>query len=329
MAQGVSSSSEQARGTANGEPRPVNRMASAVRLPVPPIFFVSGLPRSGSTLLMNLLGQHPLQDVTPTSGLIDMLVGARNQWMHNTWFKAEGLNKVQPKIASMLRGMLRGFHEEALSQNKVVFDKNRGWIAYIELLEEVLQERVKILVTVRDIKAVVASFEKLHRQSTLTKHALTGDGFFEAQTIEGRARQLLAPGAVVGLAVNRIRDALERGLADRLLFVPYRRLTLDPRGTMARLHAALRLYPFPYDPDNVVQITQEDDTVHGMELHTIRTRVRAQEELPWTGVLPERVCAWLDQEYADINRLAGYTGESAGPVTIGTKGVAIQTITIL
>ena len=39
------------------------------------IYFLSGLPRSGSTVLAALLQQHPEMHTTATSGLLDMLMG--------------------------------------------------------------------------------------------------------------------------------------------------------------------------------------------------------------------------------------------------------------
>ena len=47
------------------------------------IYFLVGLPRSGSTLLANILAQHPRIHVTPTSGVVDMLVTVRNGWDRN------------------------------------------------------------------------------------------------------------------------------------------------------------------------------------------------------------------------------------------------------
>ena len=44
----------------------------------PRIAFQSSLPRSGSTLLSNIVGQNPEFHVTPTSGLLDLLKGARH-----------------------------------------------------------------------------------------------------------------------------------------------------------------------------------------------------------------------------------------------------------
>jgi sulfotransferase len=52
------------------------------------IYFLAGLPRSGFTLLANILAQHPQIYVTPTSGVVDMLVQVRNGWDRNDAFQA-------------------------------------------------------------------------------------------------------------------------------------------------------------------------------------------------------------------------------------------------
>ncbi len=41
------------------------------------IFFNSSLPRAGSTLLSNVIGHHPHFYSSPTSALIDLVLGAR------------------------------------------------------------------------------------------------------------------------------------------------------------------------------------------------------------------------------------------------------------
>lgn len=269
-----------------------------------PLHFVSGLPRSGSTLLLNLLGQNPRHHVTPTSGLIELFVTIKNRWPECIEFKAEGLEKVKPRVLGALHGLLAGYFEPELTAGKTVFDKSRGWLQYIEPLEEALQRRVRILVTVRDVRAIVASFEKLYRNRSIDYRDPTGDGFYQGQTIEGRAQMLLGPKSVVGLTIARLRDALARGMADRLLIVPYRALTTCPVETMDLLHGMLGLVPFDYDPNHVEQITQEDDHFHGMNLHKIRTRVEPPVESPWQGLLPAETCQWIEAEYADINRLA-------------------------
>lgn len=268
-----------------------------------PILFISGLPRSGSTLLANLLLQNPALHATATNDLIELVVGVRDRWMACEGFKAQGLKAVEPRVRKAIKGLMQGFYADELAAGKTCFDKSRGWPAYIELLEDVFERPVKIVVTVRDIRDVVASFEKLFRKSAMTKHS-PGSAMFDVQTVDGRARQLLSKDAVLGLTVNRVLDVFDRGLGDRLIIVPYRELTEQPQQTLVRIHLELGLPPFVYDPENVEQVTQEDDAGYGMDLHTIRSKVKPETSPAWENVLPVRVAEWLDKEYSDIQLLA-------------------------
>ncbi len=53
------------------------------------IFFQSSLPRAGSTLLQNIMGQNPEFYVTPTSGVLELLFGARINYTNGQEFKAQ------------------------------------------------------------------------------------------------------------------------------------------------------------------------------------------------------------------------------------------------
>jgi sulfotransferase len=60
--------------------------------------FISGLPRSGSTLLCNILAQNPETKVSKaTSGLHDVLFGVRNQWDRLVEHQAEGVDPARLK----------------------------------------------------------------------------------------------------------------------------------------------------------------------------------------------------------------------------------------
>jgi sulfotransferase len=271
-----------------------------------PLYFVAGLPRSGSTLLMNLLGQNPAHRVTPTSGLIELFVMLKNRWPEFIEFKAEGLEKTKPRVLGALKGLLAGYFEPEFAAGKTVFDKSRGWLQYIEPLEEALGRPVKIIVTVRDVRAIVASFEKLYRARNIEYREPVDEAFFQCQTVGGRAQVLLNTKSVLGLTIARLRDALTRGVGERLVIVPYRALATCPQETLTLLHVTLGLPSFEYDPQHVAQLTYEDDHFHGMPLHNIGNRVEPPQEAPWEGVLPLQLCHQLAVEYADINRLASW-----------------------
>ena len=53
------------------------------------LFYQSSLPRSGSTLLQNILAQNPDIYATPTSGVLELIVGARGNYTNTEEFKAQ------------------------------------------------------------------------------------------------------------------------------------------------------------------------------------------------------------------------------------------------
>ena len=55
------------------------------------LYFVSGLPRTGSTLMMNVLALNPAHFVTPTSGLIHLMRSVMRTWPECQEFQAQGL----------------------------------------------------------------------------------------------------------------------------------------------------------------------------------------------------------------------------------------------
>ncbi|WP_435020423.1 sulfotransferase family protein [Tundrisphaera sp. TA3] len=262
----------------------------------PTIHLISGMPRSGSTLLGNILAQNPRFHATATSGIVDVLFGVRNHWDQLGAFKAMP-DRAECEAAKLrvLRGILAAYHGEC--GKPVVFDKSRSWLAYLEMAEAVLGRPAKVLVPVRDLRDVLASFELLWRAS-----AGTGQGeaeaahFFEFQTVEGRCAVWTRGDQPVGLAFNRIKDALQRGFRDRMHFVRFEELTRDPARTLDAIYRFLGEDPFPHDFDRVEQATREDDRAYGpFDLHRIRSRVEPVAPR-WPGVLGQAAAPYAGIE---------------------------------
>ena len=81
------------------------------------IYFLAGLPRSGSTLLANILAQHQHIYVTPTSGIVDMLVQVRNNWDRNDAFQAAERKQSEETKERVLRAMLQAYFKNPLRFN--------------------------------------------------------------------------------------------------------------------------------------------------------------------------------------------------------------------
>jgi len=236
--------------------------------------FISGLPRSGSTLLCNILAQNPETKVSKaTSGLHDVLFGVRNQWDRLIEHQAEGVDST--RLKRVLQGIFHGYLHDGFAY-PLVIDKGRGWLSLIEMLEFVLDKKCKIICPVRDLAEILASFEKLWRNTTAkTQWNFEKNDYFDAQTVEGRCAIWAHKDQPVGLAYNRVKDALQRGYSDRMHFVEFNDLTSYPERTLEGIYKFLNVANFKHDFVNVTQYTQEDDeNVHRIVgLHAIRPKV--------------------------------------------------------
>ena len=242
------------------------------------IHMVAGLPRSGSTLLMNILGQNPDFYVTPTSGILQILLQVKNSWDKNSAFRAMDATESEDIKRNVLKAILQTYFEHV--EQSICFDKNRGWPGCLEMMAELSggKENIKVLLTVRDIRDVLASFERLHRKTTAL--GITHQEYADPKkfrTAIGRLETFIDQDQPVGGAYNAIRDAFTRGWGNQICIVEYEKLTNNPKDTMKTIYEFLGYIPYEHDFNNVEQLTIEDDTVHGFkELHTIRQKVEPQ-----------------------------------------------------
>jgi len=66
----------------------------------------------------------------------------------------------------------------------------------------------------------------------------------------------------------------KEGVGQKVHFIKYENLCIDPAGEMNRLYEFLGLDAYAHDFDNVEQITKEDDSVYGVYGdHNIRSKV--------------------------------------------------------
>ncbi len=238
------------------------------------IHFISGLPRAGSTLLCNILNQNPAFHATSTSGILEIILAIRNQWENVAELRASP-NKAGK--SAVINNILHNYVD--VIERPVYFDKSRAWIAYIELAEAILGEKAKILVPVRKITDILSSFENLYRKNAHDwQFPQEKSHFFEWQTVEGRADIWMRNDQPVGIAYNRIRDAISRGYKDRLHFIEFDDLTTQPKAVMGNLYSFLGEEYYEHNFDYVEQVTEENDDIHGIPgLHIIRNKVEPIE----------------------------------------------------
>jgi len=242
------------------------------------VHFISGLPRSGSTLLSALLRQNPRFSASMTSP-VAALVGAWLPKMSGGEF--EGFFD-DAKRARMLRSVLETYHaqEPGLSSgDSVVFDTNRSWTGRTALLGQ-LYPASRIICCVREIGWIIDSIERM-----LAKNSLQLSRMFDFQpgsSVYGRVESLMnSEHGLIGLSWSTLREAWFSEEAKRLIVVPYDHLVKEPKRTLHRLYAELGETYFEHDLQNVVYEEPDYDANIGMPgLHTVRQKVEYQQRMP-------------------------------------------------
>ena len=113
----------------------------------------------------------------------------------------------------------------------VSLDKNRYWAEFLEMAATLVggRDRVRVLMTVQDLRDILASFERLYRStSSLGQVPLEGNNLVKSKTALGWLEMWIDDAQPVGRAYNAERDAVTRGWKDCLHFVEYDALTRAP-----------------------------------------------------------------------------------------------------
>jgi len=270
------------------------------------IFFQSSLPRAGSTLLQNILGQNPDFYVTPTSGVLELLYGARSNFSSSSEFKAQDQSTMESGFKSFCRSGLEGFYRgiPEASSKKYIVDKSRGWGIHYGFLNE-FYPNPKIICMVRDLRAIFSSMEKNFRKSQLNGNDIVNHANMTGTTTEKRV-DIWAQGQPVGLAIERIHEMIRQGISNNILFVKFEDLTIDPKSQLDRIYDYLEVDRFNHDFSNIEQITVEDDQVYGIYGdHTIKKEVKPVNE-DWNTILGPFASQRIKENYSWFYKQFGY-----------------------
>lgn len=236
------------------------------------IHFLSGLPRSGSTLLGALLRQNPALHSgmsSPVSGLVGRLQGAMDPRSEFASLMTEANRR--DVLCGVVEGFYRGVHAE-----RTVVDTNRAWCSRLPLIHALYPD-AKVIVCVRDLAWIMDSFERVLRANPLGVSRLFQGR--EALTVQTRADALAAPGGTVGFAWSATQEAFYGEHADKLIVVDYEALCREPHRALDAVYAKLGLAPFAHDVEGVAYRDGDRfDADLGLPgLHKVDPRVRFVE----------------------------------------------------
>ena len=256
-------------------------------------YFDCGLPRSGSTLLTALLNQNPQIHAGTLSPVFEV--------MYYTNDRLQGEQAQAFPKPEVFRRMVSNVITEYYSDRDedVIVDKCRAWPAHIDLIKQYITPDPKIICTVRHPLDILASFITLfHKDGGLNfiDKAMLKQGMFV--TDDARCHFMMNPGGIVWESMNALATAFRQNQTQYIHFIQYDDLVSDPKRVMQGIHSYLRLKPFEYDFENIVQKDREKDKeVYGLPtMHEVRQKVEKKSK-HYSEVLSEEVI----NKYKDLD----------------------------
>lgn len=235
------------------------------------IFFNSSLPRSGSTLIQNLLAQNPDFYCTPTSGLADLVLNSKATYNNSQAMLAQNKDEMQLAFLNYIASGINGYFN-GLTNKRFIVDKSRDWGINYGLINMINPEP-KIICMVRDIRSIYSSMEKNFRKNPHRENHVQDVPNLVGTTLNKRV-DIWASGVPVGVAIDRLKDVIQQGIANKMLFVRYEDLMDNPENEIKRIYEYFGLVEYDkHDFENVTQHTQENDMIHGIYGdHTLRPK---------------------------------------------------------
>ena len=249
------------------------------------LIYVTGLPRSGSTLICQLLGHHPhIYSIIHSSPLSQAFEQLRHTLSDNPFLLAQAdadFDLTYARLTHAYRGFINGWFAE--TDKPVVVDKNRLWLRMIETVQ-LLDPNFRMLVCLRDLRQIFGSIEVQHGKTLLLDfpdHMAPHSAFARADALFG------AEGVVGGplKSLENLQD-LDEQLRQRLCFVTFEALVNHPVETLRTVYQWLGLPEILPDPENLRVKPHESDSHYRFKYrHTTYAKIKA----PKPHVIPYRI----------------------------------------
>jgi len=253
------------------------------------LFFLSGLPRSGSTVLSAILNQNPKLKVSTTSGLVVLLQDIVKSWGVNLMISQKDTERTL--LCKVFQAVIKTIYPELVNSDKYIIDKSRSWVLpeIIQSMNLVLERPVKIIVTVRSVPECAASFVRVAKPDNLVEF-INGKDLIE---------HLKASYVILNLGYTHYPDTIH--------FVEYHNLIKNPKEELDKIMNFLELPSFEYNFTSIdtASVEEDDEVLHNYKnLHTIGNKLEYQNNQSAREVLGEHYNSFCQDEFWNPNYVA-------------------------
>ena len=230
--------------------------------------FISGLPRSGSTLLSAILRQNPRFHcgvTSPVASFFNAIVGQVS--VGSEW--APQVSTEQRRI--ILHGLFENYYAD--NPQPVIFDTNRIWSSKLPAVLD-LFPNAKVISCVRNVAWIMDSIERLYRANPYENTRLFANDA-ERSTVFSRVETLAQRTRLVGIAWAGLKEAFYSEQGKSMLVIDYDILAQRPKEVITLVYSFLGEQLFEHDYENIDFDTPDYDEGLGLVgLHKVRPKVQ-------------------------------------------------------
>lgn len=255
---------------------------------------IAGLPRAGSTLLCQLLGQHPQIYSPGNSSPLPHSLSTIRSALSNDQFLLSQLDHeftlVYQRLQNAYRGFINGWFAE--TERPIAVDKNRAWLGLLDVLIDFNPE-FRVIVCIRELSQIYGSLEAQHQKTRL----MDSEDGFAGLTPLARAAHFFNEGGAVGRGIMAIQAAMEdypQVVRDRILYVRFEDLVNRTPAVFAEILGFIGCEPLEIDLQHLSSRPQESDSHYRWKYrHNTHSCILP----PQTHTVPDRITQYLQNLY--------------------------------
>ena len=225
---------------------------------------LSGLPRSGSTLLSAILSQNPKIHAEGNSAVCQLMWDCHVacNTTANEQLRANNRDKTKDDLISSIPHI----YYKDISE-KIVVDKCRSWTLQpnIDLLKKYIDKNIKIIILTRPIDEIVKSFIKLNKKNNIKVAEINIDDTFLKSNSEPIMRSF-----------NGVLHAKNNNM--NFLFITYNDLVKNTEETIKKIYDFCNWEYYQHDLKNIIAKYPENDEIYKLKkMHSVRPIIKIEE----------------------------------------------------
>lgn len=264
------------------------------------MWFMAGLPRSGSTLLRSILNQNPELHSGPISPSVELL------YYTDKYFQSSEMLLASPNpqgCYDVLSNIMDHFYDNIMKREgkTKIIEFNRALPNNIERFRTYIKEDVRIVCPVRSIPEILASFISLiHRNSDKVSFV---DEYLIDKGVEvnddNRCDYLMSDYGIVGQALFAMSRPFVRNEENLLKIVEYDDLVERTDGVMNEIYDFWGLERYNHTYENLENKYPENDIFqYNLEgMHTVGKVIKKTCKKPEEVLSKEIIEKYSGMEY--------------------------------